>query len=144
MLINPLGEALAGYNALRQEYGLQPIVEVLPGVFTGAGFNFYLDLKHAATRYTVADDLDSVVGDSVVADTVEQVLAHWQDRIQDPQSFYAISGTKVLRDPSLPGQGWRWHKWGAYIGERQPKWEYLNDEPDIPFVLVCNIYRLAL
>jgi hypothetical protein len=26
--------------------------------------------------------------------------------------------------------GWRWHKWGEYIGLGKPTREYLNDEPE--------------
>lgn len=40
--------------------------------------------------------------------------------------------------------GWRWHKWGEYIGKHNPQYEYLDHETGIDYVLVwklCPIER---
>jgi hypothetical protein len=37
--------------------------------------------------------------------------------------------------------GWRWHKWGEYIGKYEPQYEYLYDEPEIEKVYVYHIYE---
>lgn len=40
--------------------------------------------------------------------------------------------------------GWRWHKWGEYIGKHNPQYEYLDHEDGIDYVLVwklCPIER---
>ena len=34
----------------------------------------------------------------------------------------------VAKDPDSEGGGWRWHKWGQYIGLGTPSCEYLDDE----------------
>jgi len=36
----------------------------------------------------------------------------------------------VAKDPENAGEGggWRWHKWGPYIGDHLPTTEYLDDE----------------
>jgi hypothetical protein len=38
--------------------------------------------------------------------------------------------------------GWRWHKWGKYIGDQNPMCEYIADEPEIDFVYVYNLYKV--
>lgn len=35
--------------------------------------------------------------------------------------------------------GWRWHKSGPYIGEGEPRCEYLDDEPEISYVFTYDI-----
>lgn len=40
--------------------------------------------------------------------------------------------------------GWRWHKWGEYIGKHNPQYEYLDHEDGIDYVLVwklCSVER---
>lgn len=36
-------------------------------------------------------------------------------------------------------QGWRWHKWGEYIGKHIPCYEYLSDEKGIDYVLTWKL-----
>ena len=38
--------------------------------------------------------------------------------------------------------GWRWHKWGRYIGEYEPQAEYLYDEPEIDEVFTFHVARI--
>ena len=38
--------------------------------------------------------------------------------------------------------GWRWHKWGPYIGTQDPQCEYLADEPEIKEVFVYRFIQL--
>ena len=38
--------------------------------------------------------------------------------------------------------GWRWHKWGPYIGDQEPQYEYLRDEPEIDMVYSFHISRI--
>lgn len=75
-----------------------------------------------------------------VADTVEQILAHfpWED---DPRPF-CISYCPVLKADQEPLGGWRWHKWGPYIGEHTITTEYLYDEPIVEKVLVFHGHLL--
>ena len=35
--------------------------------------------------------------------------------------------------------GWRWHKWGEYIGVHEPQHEYLSYEKDIDYVLSYDL-----
>lgn len=43
------------------------------------------------------------------------------------------------------GGGWRWHKWGTYIGTLDPQCEYLDDEDfgeDFKYVLCFHLYHV--
>lgn len=65
-----------------------------------------------------------------VCDSPEQFLNRYRDKLrQDPRTF-CIGFTHVAKDPSNKGKGggWRWHKWGPYIGDGEPTTEYLDDE----------------
>jgi len=50
---------------------------------------------------------------------------------------------RVIRKDLEPTDGgWRWHKWGEYIGTQNPQMEYIHDEPEIEKVYVYHIYEL--
>ena len=55
-----------------------------------------------------------------VADNIEQIKKY----------NCVISVTPVYQDKSNEGKGggWRWHKWGKYIGKLNHQYEYLDDE----------------
>ena len=74
--------------------------------------------------------LDTDVNQHGVADNVAQVKEHFADQIADPERKFFIYLTPVLQDKENAGEGggWRWHKWGPYIGELEPQMEYLDDE----------------
>ena len=48
----------------------------------------------------------------------------------------------VGRYSDIPWQ-WRWHKWGPYIGTKEPKCEYLYDEPEIDKVVIFELYEIS-
>lgn len=75
-----------------------------------------------------------------VADDVEQVIAA-NPEIMDADRKFVITVTRIVGAEEPPEGGWRWHKWGDYIGERIPTTEYLHDEPDIDEVIVFHIYE---
>lgn len=84
-----------------------------------------------------------------VADSVEQIKSHHKAEIEDEKDKYVIAITKVYQDKSQAGKGggWRWHKWGEYIGTHDPKHEYLDDEEfgdDFLFVIVYDLYRVEV
>jgi hypothetical protein len=56
---------------------------------------------------------------------------------------YPDGSTSTLKDcPKCFGGGWRWHKWGPYIGTQEPKCEYIHDEPEIEEVFTYHVYEL--
>lgn len=79
-----------------------------------------------------------------VADNIEQILEYYKDQIEHPKDEYCISITPIYQDKANKGKGggWRWHKWGEYIGTRTPLCEYLDDESiEFPWVYVFHIYK---
>jgi hypothetical protein len=78
-----------------------------------------------------------------VCDSPDQLLAHplgqW---IVASERRFTVSLT-CIRKADEPAQGgWRWHKWGEYIGDKSPQYEYLYDEgPDIAAVYCFHVYE---
>jgi len=44
---------------------------------------------------------------------------------------YCISFEVFKKSEEPPSSGWRWCRWGEYIGTQEPKADYLYDEPFI-------------
>lgn len=76
-----------------------------------------------------------------VCDTVDQVVEKWPELLTDPRRFI-ICFTQIDRADQPEHGGWRWHKWGEYIGTKEPMSEYLADEPEIDSVLCFSIIEL--
>ena len=66
-----------------------------------------------------------------VCDSPEQFFGHALGKwIEASEKYYVVSFTKITK-ASQPAQGgWRWHKWGPYIGVHEPECEYIYDEGD--------------
>lgn len=75
-----------------------------------------------------------------VCDSVEQLLAHFPE-LEAPGREFVVTITEVRKENQSPDGGWRWHKWGPYIGTHEPQCEYLYDEKGIEAVLVYHIYE---
>jgi hypothetical protein len=90
---------------------------------------------------------DSSKGTFGVADNIDQIKRYYKEEVEDETERYAICVTPVWQDKENKGNGggWRWHKWGEYIGELNPQWEYLDDEDfgeDFECVLVFGIFKV--
>lgn len=79
-----------------------------------------------------------------VCDSPKQFLDKFEKCLRDDKRVFCVSLTHVEKDPANAGHGggWRWHKWGPYIGEGKPTTEYLDDEPDFDDgVWVYHVYQ---
>lgn len=76
-----------------------------------------------------------------VCDHYEQILEREPCLVNDPDRKFIITITPILKANQEPDGGWRWHKWGEYIGTKNPQCEYLYDEPDIEKVYCYHIYE---
>lgn len=47
--------------------------------------------------------------------------------------------TPIVNEHNHTWGGWRWHKWGEYIGHHKIEHEYLNDEEGVDFVFVWKL-----
>ena len=85
--------------------------------------------------------IDLSVGPYGVCDDAEQLLEACPELEAEGREF-VITLTPVLKANQGPAGGWRWHKWGDYIGTQKPQCEYLYDEPNIDKVYCYHIYEL--
>ena len=83
---------------------------------------------------------ETTVGPYGVCDTVEQLLAACPE-LEAPGREFVVTVTTIRKANEPSSGGWRWHKWGEYIGTQEPQCEYIHDEPNIEEVLVFHIYE---
>lgn len=77
-----------------------------------------------------------------VCDSPEQFAEHFQSALEaDPRNFIATFWEVRREDQSEDG-GWRYHKWGQYIGNQKPQQEYLYDDKHIERVYCWHIYEV--
>lgn len=74
-----------------------------------------------------------------VADNIEQVLERYKAVIDSPTTKIIITAAPICKDEQPSDGGWRWHKWGEYIGTQEPQCEYLYDEPSIDEVIIFHV-----
>ena len=77
-----------------------------------------------------------------VCDSIEQWEAHYKSIIDDPNRKFTVCFTKEEKSKQSPDGGWRWHKWGEYIGVQKITCEYLYDEQRIEAVYCFHIFEL--
>lgn len=103
-------------------------------------------------RYRWADELFRASWDKeereyissyIVCDNLEQALAYWKAQIDDPEHQFVLTLCEIRREDQPARGGWRWHKWGPYIGSHNPSYEYLYDEKDIPSVFVAHLCQVV-
>ena len=66
-----------------------------------------------------------------VCDSVDQLLQLYRTFLENDPRRFVVSVTELLRENQPEVGGWRWHKWGPYIGTQKPQHEYLYDETHI-------------
>ena len=77
-----------------------------------------------------------------VCDGVQNFLEVFDEELKSiPEKVFVIL-TPVFKDCQPEHGGWRWHKWGPYIGYQNPRYEYLYDEEDIDIVWLYHIYKV--
>jgi len=78
-----------------------------------------------------------------VCDSVEQFLEHKLGKwIVESEKGYVVSFSKIVKANQPDSGGWRWHKWGEYIGVHEPQCEYIYDEGDeIQEVYCYHVYE---
>ena len=122
--------------------------EVRKGVYDGVGFNFRNMLNLSRLRdYDLEDprlvDKDGeFFGSYGVCDSIEQMLERCP-MLETSDRKFAVGFTLVRKADQSPQGGWRWHKWGEYIGTQEPKCEYLYDEPVIEQAYCYNVIEFT-
>jgi len=121
------------------------IQELSEGVYELHHFSFDRVLKENHYKLKDWPELQSPSGDEFpyygVCDNYDQILSKCPDIIANDKQ-YVISLTAVLKDEQSSSGGWRWHKWGEYIGNYNPQHEYIFDEEDIEKVYCYTIHEI--
>ena len=76
-----------------------------------------------------------------VCDDYKQILKK-EPMLQKSNRKFVISITPIEKNKQESNGGWRWHKWGPYIGKQKPTCEYLYDEPIIEKVYCYHIFEV--
>lgn len=76
-----------------------------------------------------------------VCDNADQILSKWR-HLEAGNQRHFITLTPVCRKDQPARDGWRWEKWGEYIGQQVSTADYLYDEKDIERVFVFHIFTL--
>lgn len=119
---------------LNSVFGMDPVMLALrerapkrkrEGVYV-TGLNFRYDFDSEGWEdYPEFDDGYCAYG---VCDGIDQFFEHPLGKLlkADESRKFAVSFCHIEKDPEP--YGWRWHKWGPYIGKGEPECEYLADE----------------
>lgn len=116
---------------------------VIKGVYEIGHFGSSDFLRGFYEQYpSLSGDTEPYIGCYGVCDDVSNLLDRIPLLVDSPRQF-VVTLTRVKRDLSNKGcgGGWRWHKWGAYIGNQEPTTEYLDDEPLIEQVFCYHVYE---
>lgn len=98
------------------------------------------DFLQGFEDYPEFGDEDDPRGSYGVCDSVEQLLAAYPE-LEAPGREFVVVLTAIHKSEQSSDGGWRWHKWGPYIGTQNPQHEYIYDEPNIDVVYVYHIYE---
>lgn len=88
----------------------------------------------------IVNEPSRIIGTFGVCDYPEQVLEQIPELVTSKEKF-VVGFTKIKRNEQSPF-GWRWKKWGKYIGTQQPKHEYIYDDKHIDEVYFYQILRV--
>jgi hypothetical protein len=76
-----------------------------------------------------------------VCDDYHQILERWPE-IESSERKFIICLTPIIRTEQPSSGGWRWHKWGTYIGDHEITAEYIYDCKDVIMVYCFHIYEI--
>lgn len=120
------------------------IINVDVGIYQIGDFSFDMRLKqYNVNEYAEVNNGDEYFGSYGVCDDVENFKDKLKHIIDDKVRKFVVSFTPIEKSTESPRGGWRWHKWGDYIGNKNPQHEYIYDEDDsITKVYVYHIYQI--
>lgn len=111
------------------------------GIYQSSWWNFELDFRGHQDYRLDYPDLPLDFPCYGVCDSPEQLQSLLPAELLTNETPYVISMAPILRSEQEPG-GWRWHKWGPYLGVQHPTTEYLHDEPLIEQVWTFHVYQV--
>lgn len=122
--------------------GESPTPRIIPGT-TGLLLAPHFNVGHYLDRGDWEDYPD--LGEHCsygVCDSPEQFLSHEVGGfVAASKRRFCVGFCLIERDHQPQQGGWRWHKWGPYIGAHAPQYEYLAHERDIERVYCYHVYE---
>jgi len=128
-------------NAIGQN---DPIREIHDGIYLCPHFNFSncVGIKLECLPHIQISE-DNYISACGVCDTIDQFRDQIASQLHESSKPYVCSLTKVTKAEQPSNGGWRWHKWGPYIGTKNPRCEYLyNEGSEFEEVYVFQIYEI--
>lgn len=110
------------------------------GVYRNDGYAFNFD---GFINERCAEDIIDEWVMYGVCDDYSQILEKYDNLLNNPNKNYVIGLSAVERKNQSADGGWRWHKWGEYIGTQNPQHEYLYDDIHIDKVYCFRIYEIS-
>jgi len=77
-----------------------------------------------------------------VADSVEQVEEIFFEKLKKSSRVFWVEYNHIYKNDQPSEGGWRWHKWGEYIGKQTPKCEHIYDEEGIDHVVCYHFHEI--
>jgi len=134
--------------------GSDPLIDVLAGgrnttrieqgIYECGHFNFVFEFRRQDFDLDYPGFEDPEFNCYGVCDSLENLKEHLPKEVTEGPEAYVISLVKVAKKDQSPEGGWRWHKWGPYIGKQKPQCEYLYDEPSIDEVYCYHVYLVGV
>ena len=120
--------------------------EVYTGVYIVPGHNFIEEMVNNVTRQHARSEYDKESYESGdvwcsfgLCDNASQAIQFYNDR----KAKGGFPGNHIITLTYMgKNSGWRWHKWGRYLGNFEPSREYFEDEEGIEAVWSFHIIRI--
>ena len=111
-----------------------------PGLYKVAHWSFdhLIPPDRLKERYPDLGPGEDALG---VCDYPEQIVERLTS-LANPDRQFCAAFVRLDRKDESPSGGWRWHKWGTYIGDQDPQHEYLYYEKHIDTVWTYHVYEL--
>ena len=126
-------------------YSRYNVSKVKVGIYIPTYFkNNFLNIHMSFTNEQCIDsDFEFRTGDNYgVCDSPIQFLEVWDEELRSIKEKVFVCLLPVRKKDQSDWGGWRWYKWGEYIGIQTPTTEYLYDEEDIDLVYTYQIFVL--
>jgi len=115
------------------------VINTAVGVYIIGSFSFDLMIDNEFNEYPLLPNVESFG----VCDDLNNLISKEPELLNNDKRYFCIALTPILKKNQSADGGWRWHKWGEYIGSQTPTTEYLYDEENIDKVFVYHIYELT-
>lgn len=137
-IFQPYSHWVEFLKIIHETLGVRTLIPDTPHDFTGIyvceDYNDYYFINHL-TDYNCQEHF-YIYG---IADNASQILEAYPDIPDD----YIILMTPMFSKKDEPCSGWRWHKWGRYLGVQERSCEYLNDEPNTDMIYCFSIRQIT-